>query len=123
MQVVDDFKIDGSQMLIIQKYERFLNYVYPVVMSIPRYHVTLKNIIVESLHQIPSLVYQATKSTHVSKLYLIDAALAEVRFYLRRMEFINFLTPKQHAHTQELLAEVGKLLGAWIKTKKAPSAK
>jgi len=121
MSVVDDFETTGDQMLIIQKYERFLNYVYPIVMSIPRGHMTLKNIIVESLHKVPALVYQATKSDNVAKLYLVDAGLAEVRFYLRRMVFARFLTSRQLIYVQELLTEVGKILGSWIKNKKNSS--
>lgn len=118
MEVVSDHDLSFNQMLIIQKYEKFLNYVYPIVMSISRGHLVLKNVIVETIHKIPSLVYQAIKSENVSKLYNIDSVLSEIRFYLRRMVFIKALTTKQLDHSLTLLSEVGKILGAWIKNKK-----
>jgi len=45
-----------------------------------------------------------------------DAALAKVRLYLRLCREWEWLTPGQYQHAAQMVAEVGRLLGGWIKT-------
>lgn len=44
-----------------------------------------------------------------------DAALARLRLYLRLAHHWHWLNDGQHEHASRLVAEVGRLLGGWIR--------
>ena len=45
-----------------------------------------------------------------------DAALNKVRLYLRLCREWGWLTPGQYQHAAQMITEIGRLLGGWIKT-------
>lgn len=49
------------------------------------------------------------------KLRLADAELLKVRIYLRLCERWQWLSSGQYRHVSGMVAEVGRLLGAWLK--------
>ena len=107
-----------NDLIIIEKYEKFLNYMYPIAQNIPRKHGIAKEMFIHSLLEQVKLFSIAGKSNQISKLYICDAGLQELRFWLRFMEDPNrkIITPKQHQVSSLQLEEVGKILGKWIKT-------
>lgn len=116
---VKDTNTTPDQMLIIEKHERVVAYLYPILQRTPRQHAVLRDKALKCLFDQADHIMKAGKSGHVSKLYAADANLAMLRFYLRFYEEgIRHLTTKQERHAQALIAEVGKLLGAWINRKK-----
>jgi len=72
----------NRQMLIVEKYEKLINYLYPILQSIPRTHGVAKNLVLTDLLIVPSMMMIAGKTGQVSKLYLIDAQLATVRYWM-----------------------------------------
>lgn len=44
-----------------------------------------------------------------------DAALNRLRLYLRLAHYWRWLNDGQYAHVSTMVAEIGKLLGGWIK--------
>jgi len=44
-----------------------------------------------------------------------DAALANLRTYTRMSRELHLITPQQYEHAARMLAEIGRLLGGWIK--------
>ncbi|MCP5097175.1 MAG: diversity-generating retroelement protein Avd [Chloroflexi bacterium] len=44
-----------------------------------------------------------------------DAHLSKVRLYLRLAHEWKWLSPGQYAHVSQMVAEIGRLLGGWIK--------
>lgn len=110
-----------DQMLIVERYERVVAYLYPIAQSTPKRHGVARELFLNRLLSVPGLLYEAGKSNQVSKLYIVDAALAELRYWLRFLSTIKALTAHQLKTAQVLIAEVGKLLGAWIKRRKAQS--
>jgi hypothetical protein len=50
------------------------------------------------------------------RLRQADAALGKVRLYLRLCREWRWLTPGQYQHVAGMVAELGRLLGGWIKT-------
>jgi len=44
-----------------------------------------------------------------------DAHLSQVRLYLRLVHEWGWLSPGQYEHVSRLVAEIGRLLGGWIK--------
>ena len=49
------------------------------------------------------------------RLRFADAELRKVRLYLRLCEKWKWMTSGQHRHVSEMVAEIGKLLGGWLK--------
>lgn len=110
-------------MVIVEKYETFLNYFYPVVQNIPRVHGTAKDMLTRDLLGQVNLFLIAGKSGQISRLYEADAGLANLRFWLRFMSnpARKIITIKQHQIGEVMLSEVGKILGSWIERKQNPS--
>jgi len=44
-----------------------------------------------------------------------DILLAQLRYHLRLAHELNLLTAKQYAHVSGMVAEIGRMLGAWLK--------
>jgi len=118
MEPVKDAAPCFDQMAIVEKYEKVIAYLYPIAQSIPRKHGVARDMFLQRLLSIPDLLFQAGKSTQVSKLYFVDAALADLRYWLRFLVTIRALTPHQLQVSQVLLSEVGAMLGSWIKRQK-----
>ena len=113
-----------EQLAIVQKYEVFLNYFYPIAQNIPRKHGVAKLRLLDALLGQPALFIKAGKSGHISKLYEADAGLAQLRYWLRfcSHEDRRIITMRQHQTAEVMIAEVGKILGSWITSKKAARA-
>jgi len=118
MEPVKEASSSYEQMAIIEKYETVIAYLYPIAQSVPRKHGVARDMFLQRLLSVPSLIYQAGKSTQVSKLYIVDAALADLRFWMRFLVSIRSLTAHQLQTAQVLLAQVGSMLGAWMKKQK-----
>lgn len=119
MNIVKDKQLCLDQMLIIEKYERVIAYLYPVLQRTPRKHGIARDRALKCLFGQVEMLIQAGKSDQVSRLYSADANLALLRFYLRFFkDGICHITSKQETYAQALIAEVGAILGAWIKRKK-----
>jgi hypothetical protein len=116
-----DAIVSMDQMSIVEKYEDFLNYTYPIFIGISRGHLILRDQVISAALIQVDLFIQAGKSNQISKLYIADANLAMLRFYLRFMADSRRKLISKHQHQVGciLLAEVGKMLGAWIKTIRA----
>ena len=52
----------------------------------------------------------------LEKLHSADAELLKARLYLRLCEKWQWLTAGQFRHASGMVAELGKLLGGWMKT-------
>lgn len=109
-----------EQMAIVEKYETVIAYLYPVAQNIGRRHGVAKAMFIECLLEQVKLIIEAGKSGQVSRLYIADAGLAQLRFWLRFLSSsqVRGLTPHQVETAQVLIAEVGRLLGAWIAKQK-----
>lgn len=110
-----------DQMSIVERYETFISYTYPIAQNIPRKHLVAKDMYLQALLGQVDLFIQAGKSNQISKLYLADAGLANLRFWLRFLSSkdIKAMTSHQHQVAQVHLAEVGSMLGGWIKKMKS----
>ena len=92
---------------------------YPIAQSMPRKHGVARDMFLQCLMSIPETIVVAGKSNQVSKLYTTDAQLAHLRFWVRFLVSIKCATKHQQETSQVLIAEVGGMLGNWIKHRKA----
>jgi hypothetical protein len=105
-----------EQMLIVEKYETVIAYLYPIAQNMPRRHGTARAMFIDCLLGQVQLIVEAGKSGQISRLYIADAGLAHLRFWLRFLssKTVRSMSSHQAETAQVLIAEVGRLLGAWI---------
>lgn len=101
-------------LIIIEKYEAFLNYIYPIAQNMPRKHGALRDLVLRTAISQVDLFYRAVKSSQKSKLYEADAGLATLRFLMRICTSKKLMTPHQHQVASIKIAEVGGILNSWI---------
>jgi hypothetical protein len=120
--MIKDKQVCNDQLLIVEKYERVIAYLYPIIQRTPRKHGIARDRFLDRLFEQPELFIQAGKSGQISKLYAADANLAMLRFYIRFFrEGLSHITINQESHAQVLIAEVGAIMGAWINRLKGQS--
>ena len=119
MEVIKDASSSYDQMAIIEKYERFVMYMYPIAQSLPRKHGVARDMFLKTLFNQAGLFYDAGKSNQVSKIYIADAGLAHLRFWLRflAMPSTRGMSTHQHKVALVMLSEVGSMLGSWLAKK------
>lgn len=125
-QIVRDENTTTDALAIVQKYEAFVSYLYPILQNSPRKHGVLRDIALNALFAPIGGLYHAAKSQQVSRLYAVDAEFATLRSHLRFLSNVNvrILGPHQHEVALALLAEPGRMLNAWqrkLKSNNAPT--
>lgn len=116
MQVEADASQTYEPMAVVEKYETVIRYLYPIAQNLPRKHGVARDMFLACLLGQVQLFVEAGKSNQISRLYLADGGMANLRFWLRFLsgEKVKGMTPHQVQTAQALLAEVGAMLGAWI---------
>jgi hypothetical protein len=113
-------ELDSTQtyepMAVVEKYETVIAYLYPIAQNLPRKHGQARNMFLACLLGQVELFVEAGKTNQISRLYVADAGMSHLRFWLRflRSDSVKGITPHQVKTAQALLADVGKILGAWI---------
>lgn len=117
--IVDD-NSSYQQLAIVEKYERFIEYMYPILQNCPRKHGIARDAVLSAMFAQVDLFIAAGKSKQASRLYSADANLALLRFWLRFLASParKIITPNQHRTALGHLAEVGRMTGGWIKSAK-----
>ncbi len=105
-------------MAIVEKYEGFVNYMYPIAQNIARKHGVARDAFLRAMFTQVDLFIVAGKSGQPSRLYAADAGLASLRFWLRFLADPKrkLISQNQHRVAQVHLAEVGGMLNAWIRS-------
>ena len=118
--IINDEILCVKQLQIVEKYERFANYIYPVLQNMRRTHGVLRDQVLKSVFLQIELLNRAGKSGQIARLYEADANLSNLRFYIRFLADPKrkLISQKQSTVSSVHLAEVGKMLGAWIRSKK-----
>lgn len=116
----DEF-VNAQDLAIVEKYEAAVTYLYPILQNCPRRHGALRDRLVGLLFDMVGLLYQAAKSRQPARLYVADAHLATLRFWLRFAAdpAVRIVSHHQHKVALRHLAETGGMLGQWIRSAKA----
>ncbi len=106
---------------MVDKYERVIDYLYPIAQTIPRKHGTFRDLLIKQLFESSQHLNEAIKANQLSRCYVVDGSLAQIRLMLRFMVHHKrkLLTERQEEVAQELIGEVGAMLGSWIKKLKS----
>jgi hypothetical protein len=113
--IVRDDNLQTDVLAIVEKYEVFVNYLYPILQRSPRQHGVIRDKVLAALFEPIGDLYHAAKSRQVSRLHVVDARFATLRSYLRFLvrNTVKIITPAQHRTALALIAEPGAMLGAW----------
>ena len=103
---------------IVERYEGAINYLYPMLLNMSHKHRVLRDEALRTLLAQLGLFHDAAKSGQASGIYLADAGLATIRGFLRLLADPSrkLLSRRQYEVASVHLAEVGAMLGAWIKS-------
>jgi four helix bundle protein len=110
----------AEEMVIFTRTYDFISWLLPLAEKFPR---SQRFVITQRL-QNATLNFQemlieanALRGTNrAEKLRAADAELRKVRLYLRLCERWQWISSGQYRHVSEMVAEIGKLLGGWLKT-------
>jgi hypothetical protein len=118
-ETVYEVNLDRSGLLVVDKFASAIEYIYPVLVNISNKHRVIRDEAVLTLFKQQQLFYDAAKSDQISKLYLADSGLAYMRELLRFLvnKNLKLISVKQYEVSMIRIAETGKILGTWIKTK------
>jgi hypothetical protein len=109
-----------DEMVIFTRTYDFLSWLLPLTEKFPRsqrFVVTAR--LLGAVLNFQELIIEANAmrgQERAGKLRSADAELLKVRLYLRLSEKWGWMTPSQHQHAAGMIAEMGRLLGGWLKT-------
>ena len=96
-----------NELILIPKYERYMQYMIEIIIKIPRTEKSLENILYINKIDISKRLYY---------LNIVDAQLNTQRVMIRIMQKNKWINDKKYKVSMELLYEIGKILGGLIKT-------
>ena len=105
--------LSTDALAIVERYEAFVSYLYPILQRCPRQHGVLRDTVLASLFVPIGGLHHAAKSRQVSRLHDVDAEFATLRSHLRFLASIKVISPRQQRTALALLAEAGGMLNAW----------
>lgn len=108
-----------EKMIIFTRTYDFISWLLPLAENFPR---SQRFVITQRL-QNAALNFQESiieanslrGALRVERLRTADAELRKVRLYLRLCEKWKWMTEGQYRHVSGMVAEIGKLLGGWLK--------
>jgi hypothetical protein len=109
----------GQEMVIFTRTFDFLSWLLPITNNFPRAHRhTFSRRLLDSAFDLREHLEVANLRrgrARLVQLHLADEDLAKVRVYLRLAVRWQWLSGGQYHHAAEMVTEIGKLLGGWIK--------
>ncbi len=110
----------SGEMPIFVKTSDFLAWLIPLSNHFPRVHrhTVTRRLLDAAFDFLERLLEanQARGSARLEQLLAADAQLDKVRLYLRLVYRWQWISAGQYEHAARLVAELGRLLGAWQKT-------
>lgn len=112
---------EAHGLYMVEKYERVIDYLYPIAQTIPRKHGTFRELLLKQLFKVAEDLNDAIKANQISRCYVLDGSLGQLRLMLRFMVHHKrkLLTEHQLESAQALVGEIGSMLGSWLKRLKA----
>jgi len=115
---------EAHGLYMLEKYEKVIEYLYPIAQNIPRKHGVFRDLFISHLFHTASLLSDAIKVNQLNRCYLLDSAIAQLRMLTRFMVHHKrkLITEHQLETAQQMISEIGSMLGKWISRLKKKSA-
>lgn len=109
----------SEDMVIFSRTFDLLTWLLPKTDHFPRaYRFTVTQRLMSAALDFQEAIYDAESqggTTRAKHLREADAALNKLRLYLRLAHQFQWLSPNQYRHVSLMVAELGRLLGGWLK--------
>lgn len=109
----------SDQMVILSRVFDLLDWLLPKGERFPRaYRFTLTQRLMSAALDLQEALFDAQSQRgrqRLAHLHAADAALGKLRLYLRLAHRWRWLSDGQYEHVSRLVAEVGRLLGGWLR--------
>ncbi|MGB7339213.1 MAG: diversity-generating retroelement protein Avd [Phototrophicaceae bacterium] len=109
----------SDDMIILTRTFDLLAWILPKSESFPKsYRFTLTQRMMDVALDFQEALFDAQAQSGTSRqkyLRQADAHLNKLRLYLRLAHHWQWLNDGQYRHVSAMIAEIGKLLGAWVK--------
>jgi multidrug efflux pump subunit AcrA (membrane-fusion protein) len=109
----------AEEMIVFARCYDLLAWLMPKAEKFPRafrFNVTQR--LMDAALDLQEALFQAQSeraAARLAALRVADAALSRLRLYLRLAHQWRWLSPGQYEHVSGTVAEIGRLLGGWIK--------
>ena len=114
----------SESMIIFSRAFDLLDWLLPKAERFPRiYHATVTQRLMDAALDLQESLFDAQGcrgAKRVEALRSGDAALTKLRLYLRLAHHWHWLSSGQYEHVSRMVAEVGRLLGGWLKQSATP---
>lgn len=112
--------MSNNELIIIPKVEKYIEYILTIVIKLPRTEkfsigTEIKTSVYNMLRNI-LLVSKMDKTKRLEIYNIVDAEIYYQRICIRIMYNQKWIDEKKYKHSNELLAEIGKILGGLIKS-------
>lgn len=108
------------EMIILTKTFDMLAWLLPKTETFPKtYRFTLSQRLMDSALDFQEAIFAAQSqlgTTRQKHLRTADAHLNSLRLYLRLVHRWKWINDGQYKHASAMVAEIGRLLGGWIKS-------
>lgn len=109
-----------DEMVIFTRTYDFISWLLPLTLNFPRnQRFVVTHRLQEAALNFQERLIEANARRGRARgdaLHVADAELIKVRLYLRLCERWRWLTPGQYRHASMQVAEIGRLLGGWLKS-------
>lgn len=108
-----------EEMIVFTRCYDLLAWLMPKAERFPRaFRFTVTQRLMDAALDVQEALFEAQsqrQAARVTALRRADAALARLRLYLRLAHHWHWLSPGQFEHVSAIVAEIGRLLGGWLK--------
>jgi len=109
----------AEEMIVLTRMFDLLAWLLPKCERFPRpYRTTVTQRLMDAALDAQERLFDAQTARGTRRtecLHAADAALAKMRLYLRLAHHWRWLSAGQYRHASQMVAEVGRLLGGWMK--------
>ena len=112
--------MSNNELIIIPKVEKYIEYILTIVIKLPRTEkfsigTEIKTSVYNMLRNI-LLVSKMDKTKRLEIYNIVDAEIYYQRICIRIMYNQKWRDEKKYKHSNELLSEIGRILGGLIKS-------
>ena len=109
----------AEEMVVFTRCYDLLAWLMPKAEKFPRaFRFTVTQRLMDAALDVQEALLDAQSQREAARLAALrtaDAALGRLRLYLRLAHHWRWLTPGQYEHVSAIVAEIGRLLGGWLK--------
>ena len=115
----------AEDMVVLARMFDLLDWLLPKAERFPRTHrTTVTQRMMDAALDLQERLIEAQSARGAKRttaLHAADAALGKLRLYLRLAHHWHWFNSGQYEHVSRMVAEVGRLLGGWLKQTAASS--